>query len=180
MPRSPLINPDPTRRDQACASCAGALDRRTFLERAGATVLAALLTLGRDAEASLAETVRPVGGRPVAGQRVAYPIPAVDGVEIDKGNQIILVRWQGSAFAFNLSCPHQNTALRWEGEQARFQCPKHHSKYRPDGVFISGRATRGMDRLGISRQGAELVVDLDTMYKEDEHPAEWKAAVVAL
>jgi len=175
-----MIDAHSSRTDEGCASCARALDRRSFLERTGAEVLAALLTSGGDAEAVLADSVRSAGGRPLAGQRVAYPIPAVDGVEIDKGNQVILVRWQGSAYAFNLSCPHQNTALRWEGDRARFQCPKHHSKYQPDGVFISGRATRSMDRLPISRQGAELVVNLDTMYKEDEHPAEWKAAVVVL
>jgi len=101
-------------------------------------------------------------------------------VQIDKENQVILVRWQNAAYAFNLSCPHQNTALRWDDADHRFQCPKHHSKYRPDGVFIEGRATRGMDRLAIQRQGSELVVDLDKMFKEDEDGAAWTAAVIPL
>ncbi|MEP7087689.1 MAG: hypothetical protein ABI884_10315, partial [Gemmatimonadota bacterium] len=59
-------------------------------------------------------------------------------------------------------------------------CPKHHSKYRPDGVFIEGRATRGMDRLAIQRQGPTLLVDLDKMFKEDEDGAAWTAAVISL
>ncbi|MEZ4589312.1 MAG: Rieske 2Fe-2S domain-containing protein [Gemmatimonadales bacterium] len=179
MPKSPTTDRQ-LAHDRGCSGCSGALDRRSFLERAGAGVLAALFALGADASASVAETIRSTGGRPLGGARIAYPIPAVDGVEIDKGHQVILVRWRSSAFAFNLSCPHQNTALRWEADRARFQCPKHHSKYQPDGEFISGRATRSMDRLAIGRQGAELVVDLDTMYKQDEQPAEWKAAAVTL
>ena len=28
------------------------------------------------------------------------------------------------------------TALKWAPRDAQFQCPKHHSKYRPDGSFI--------------------------------------------
>ena len=57
------------------------------------------------------------------------------------------MRFQGVVYAFNLSCPHQNTALKWQPDDQRFQCPKHKSRYQPDGTFISGRATRGMDRL---------------------------------
>lgn len=163
----------------ACPACPLAPDRRRFLQRAAAAAAGILLALGAAPEALLAEPIRSVVGRLLAAG-VAYPIPAEDGAQIDRDNQVILVRWQGSVYAFNLSCPHQNTALRWEPGNARFQCPKHHSKYRPDGEFISGRATRGMDRLAIRREGAQVVVDVDTMFKEDADPAEWKAAVVTL
>ncbi len=114
------------------------------------------------------------------GEEHTYPVPAADGAMIDKQNQVILVRYQQKAYAFNLSCPHQNTALRWYPEDGQFQCPKHHSRYRPDGVFISGRATRSMDRLGIRRDGATIVVDVDQFYRQDKNPAEWAAAVLAL
>ena len=62
----------------------------------------------------------------------------------------------------------------------RFQCPKHKSQYQPDGEFITGRATRGMDRLGIRRDGSTVVVDLDALHKQDDDPAGWAAAVVRL
>ena len=114
------------------------------------------------------------------GQRVNYPLPAADSVSIDTENQVILVRWEGKVYAFNLSCPHQNTALRWQEGEKRFQCPKHKSRYEPDGTFISGRATRGMDRLAIHREGAGVAVDVDTMFKQDEDRAGWDAAVVVL
>ena len=90
------------------------------------------------------------------------------------------MRWQGMAYAFALSCPHQNTALRWLEADQRFQCPKHKSKYRPDGSFIEGRATRGMDRYSIKRDGAGIAVDLDAIHEEDRDPAGWAAAVVKL
>ena len=122
----------------------------------------------------MARSVRRVRGNP------SYPIPAEDGVQIDRDNQVILVRWQGSIYAFNLSCPHQNTALRWNAADGQFQCPKHHSKYRPDGTFISGRATRSMDRFSLSRSGNEVVVNVESMHKDDADHTGWAASVVTL
>lgn len=113
-------------------------------------------------------------------EKHTYPLPGTDGAVIDKENQIILARYQQRVYAFNLSCPHQNTALRWYSDDGQFQCPKHHSRYRPDGVFISGRATRSMDRLGIRRDGANVIVDAAQYYRQDKNPAEWAAAVIAL
>lgn len=118
--------------------------------------------------------------RVLAGGNPTYPIPATDGVQIDRDQQVILVRWQGAVYAFNLSCPHQRTALRWNEGDAQFQCPKHHSKYRPDGTFVSGRATRGMDRFSMTRSGDEIVVDVGAMHKEDQDQAGWDASVLHL
>jgi Rieske Fe-S protein len=83
-------------------------------------------------------------------------------------------------YAFNLSCPHQHTALRWNDSIKEFQCPKHKSKYQPTGNFISGRATRSMDRFAIQRNANNIVVDVDTMYQEDEQAAQRKAAFIKL
>ena len=89
-----------------------------------------------------------------------------------------IARAGGKIYAFSLGCPHQNTALRWDGDDHQFMCPKHKSHYRDDGTFIEGRATRDMDRLPIRREGAELVVDVDTVYQQDDNPKEWSAAFV--
>lgn len=154
--------------DDHCPGCAPADDRRRFI--AGALTFAFLAAL----------PVRLARALTVRGAEHRYPIPAADGVSIDADQQVILVRWEGKMYAFNLACPHQNTALRWQADQQRFQCPKHKSRYQPDGEFISGRATRGMDRLGIRRDGDAVVVDLDRMFKEDEDRAGWEGAVVTL
>lgn len=159
-----------------CGGCE--LGRRAFLRDAAGAVAAALLLLGAradDAAALPVALVRPLSSR---GAEKRYALPVADGVEIDRDAEVILVRWQGHAYAFALSCPHQNVSLRWLAADGRFQCPKHKSKYRPDGSFISGRATRAMDRYGIRRDGAQLVVDLALLHEQDTNPQGWAAATI--
>lgn len=162
-------------------SCAlhDALERRAFLRDAALRALAAIgaLSLGADAAAALpVDFASGVGGR----ADKAYPIPASDGVVIDKDESVIIGRFQGRVYAFSLACPHQNTALRWDGGNGRFQCPKHKSRYRPDGSFIEGRATRGMDRFAVRQDGANIMVNLDALYRQDEHGAQWTNAFVSV
>jgi len=143
-------------------------------------VAGVMTALGASPAAAEGWTVRIGRALARSGDEHTYPIPAEDGATIDHDAQVILVRYQQKVYAFNLSCPHQNTALKWRPEDTQFQCPKHHSKYDPKGIFITGRATRGMDRLAITRQGANVVVDIDTMYKEDEDTPQWTSAFVKL
>ncbi len=166
-------------RDVECGGCGGGSSRRDFMRDLVGMGAAALATLAISRDASAA-TVGWVTARARRGTAVRYPIPAADGVQIDRDNQVILVRWEGAMYAFALSCPHQNTALRWRQSDARFQCPKHKSKYSPDGNYISGRATRGMDRYTITREGDEVVVDVDVLHEQPDDPAAWEAAVVRL
>lgn len=151
-----------------CAGCAlqGA-SRREFLRDALAGALLAFVPVS---------IVRGSGGR----TDKAYPIPAADGASIDKEESVIVARFQDRMYAFSLACPHQNTAIRWEASERRFQCPKHHSRYRPDGTFIEGRATRGLDRFAVRRDGERLLVNLDELYRQDENANEWASAFVEL
>ena len=61
-----------------------------------------------------------------------------------------------------------------------YQCPKHKSTYVPDGTFLSGRATRNMERFALRKDGSTILVDTDRMYEQDKHPQEWSAAVVVV
>ncbi|MES2305790.1 MAG: Rieske (2Fe-2S) protein [Gemmatimonadota bacterium] len=153
--------------------------RRAFVKHAGLATLGALIMVGMPSGLSAAAPTA-LRLRRWVGKNPSYPVPAKDGVQIDKENDVILVRWQNEIYAFNLSCPHQNTALRWNEGDSQFQCPKHHSKYKPDGTFISGRATRNMDRFSIARQGDEIVVNVEAMHKNDKDPSGWSASVVLL
>ena len=166
----------------ACGRCpvAEAVERRTFLQEVATKTIGILIALGAGAAEAKALPVRFASAVLVNGDEHGYPIPAADGAVIDREESVIIMRWQGVAYAFSLACPHQNTALKWEPENSRFQCPKHHSKYRPDGTFIEGRATRGMDRFAVRRDGDKLMVDLDKLYRQNEDAAEWKAAFVQL
>lgn len=153
--------------------------RRTFLARVSALTVAWIA--GAFAPATLdALPVVEAAGLIAGVDERRYPIPAADGVTIDQAAQAIVVRYQQRVYAFALSCPHQNTALRWRAADQRFQCPKHESKYKPDGTFISGRATRNMDRLPIRRDGDAVIVGIDGAWHSDTQAAQWTAAVVAL
>jgi nitrite reductase/ring-hydroxylating ferredoxin subunit len=169
---------DPNDTAPACDGCELSLDRRRFLQGVGFASLAVLAGLGVPRGVALAMTPVPTRARRLLNGNPTYPIPAADGVQIDHDQEVILVRWQGAIYAFNLSCPHQRTALRWNEGAGQFQCPKHHSKYRPDGTFVSGRATRGMDRFSMTRAGNEVVVDVSAMHKEDHDQAGWDTAVL--
>jgi nitrite reductase/ring-hydroxylating ferredoxin subunit len=151
-----------------CTGCGHDDGRRRFIALATGIAITAALPM---------RLLHALGRRDA---EVTYPIPATDSVSIDATQEVILVRWEGKVYAFNLSCPHQNTALRWQEDEHRFQCPKHKSRYQPDGTFISGRATRGMDRLAIRREGEAVVVDVDRMFKQDVDAAGWGGAVVTL
>lgn len=155
-----------------CAGCG----RRAFI-RESATILALTALLGTPAHALPTRAVAALARR---GARITYAIPASDGVTIDRREDVIMARTGGLVFALSLTCPHQNTALRWQEKAGEFQCPKHKSRYKPDGVFISGRATRAMDRFAIQREGDNVVVDVDRLFRADDQPAEWSAAVVKL
>jgi nitrite reductase/ring-hydroxylating ferredoxin subunit len=164
--------------DHDCGGCDLA-DRRQFLTRAAALVVGAMVGLGMSADRATAMPLGFLTGvRSVNGKDVSFPIPAADGASIDRDNDMILARYQGKVYAFGLACPHQNTALRWLAAEGRFQCPKHKSKYSPDGIFISGRATRSMDRYAVRKDGANVVVNLDTLYEQDKQKAQWEAAFV--
>jgi nitrite reductase/ring-hydroxylating ferredoxin subunit len=167
--------------DRDCESCpvAEAVERRAFLRDAVARALFAVGALSLLSDRVSALPVSFVRG---IGERVdkAYPVPVADGVMIDRDESVIIARFDDRAYAFSLACPHQNTAIRWEAADHRFQCPKHKSRYTPQGKFIEGRATRGLDRFALRKDGEQLQVNLDALYREDKNAVEWSTAFVDL
>ncbi|MEJ2217738.1 MAG: Rieske (2Fe-2S) protein [Gemmatimonadota bacterium] len=162
----------------ACGSCALRATRRDFL-RDGAIAAALMLGLWpRRGQATMIP--RLLSGVLSGNGEIAYPIPKTDSVSIDHKEDIIVARSQGKLYAFYLSCPHQHTALHWIKKHDEFECPKHHSKYKPDGEFISGRATRGMDRYAVRIQGDQLMVNLNKLYRQDRDPDGWNNAYVSV
>jgi nitrite reductase/ring-hydroxylating ferredoxin subunit len=164
------------------AECFLPTDRRQFLRNSFLGVAAALVATGMPRATAFAMPIELTSARRLTGNARDYSVPIADGAQIDKDNQVILVRWQNAIYAFNLSCPHQNTALRWDEEDHGFQCPKHHSRFQADGEYVphSGRATRNMDRFAIERSGSGVSIDLNKLYQQDTDAALWEAAVVKL
>jgi Rieske Fe-S protein len=164
-----------------CDGCA-LVGRRDFFRDAGALAAGILIALGATpalASATPFELVSALGG---GREDRSYAIPAKDGTQIDKDTQTIITRWSGSVYVFSLACPHQNTAVRWYDKDNMFECPKHHSRYQPNGEYVkdSGRATRGLDRFAVRKDGSNVVVNLDKLYQQDEDEALWKAAFIAV
>ncbi|MEO5817354.1 MAG: Rieske (2Fe-2S) protein [Gemmatimonadaceae bacterium] len=162
-----------------CGVCDGS-GRRDFLLDALRAGAAAVAAIGLAPAGVHAMPLRWISALASASQEKSYPIPAADGVQIDKENEVILSRVGKQVYAFALACPHQNTALRWDGDDNRFQCPKHKSRYRPDGSFIEGRATRSMDRYAVRLASGQVVVDIDKVIQEDMDKSAWQQAAVTL
>jgi len=162
-----------------CSDCP-APDRRRFLRDVTVAVAGIMATLAASPREAAALPLSLISATGSEGGELAYPVPAADGATIDKTNEVILVRWKGQAFAFALSCPHQKTAVKWLGPEGRFQCPKHKSKYQPDGTFISGRATRNMDRFAVRKAGKNLLVNKTRLFRNDKQGPDWAGAKVGV
>lgn len=171
--------PEPERRAR-CAACTAADGRRDFLKRTAALVSGALAGMAGAGSPSEAVAVTLGGPLGASGADLTYPVPAADGATVDRDNGVIIVRSQGKVFAFNLSCPHENAAVRWKPAVNRFECSRHDSRYDPAGVYTSGRATRNMDRFTVKRSGDTVVVDVSRLIQSDTQKAQWEAAAVTL
>jgi Rieske Fe-S protein len=151
--------------------------RREFIETIGCfTGALAAMGISRDV---LAPPVTIIDSDQ-AGADKTYPIPATDGVSVDRAAQVILVRASGHVYAFALSCPHQNAAVKWVPQHNQFECTKHDSHYTADGTHVSGRATRNLDRMPIKKDGTVVHVDTAHVFESDKDAAGWNAAAVAL
>lgn len=170
--------PQPTA--ESCQACAFDSTRRTFLREAGVAAAGILVLLGAMPSVASAVPLTVIAPLNTESGTRTYAIPLTDGTSIDTEAEVILTRWRGAVYAFNLACPHRNTALRWLPADGRFQCPKHKSKYQPDGAFISGKATRGMDRFSVRRSGSSVIVNLDQLYNQSDDPTGWAAATIAV
>lgn len=172
----------PNEAGPACDGCA-LVRRRDFIRDATLAAAGVLVALGATpARAAAAPVTLTVGATGERREEKSYPIPATDGTQIDKDNATMITRWQGKVYVFSLACPHQNTALRWYDKDSQFECPKHHSRFQPDGAYIkdSGRATRGLDRFAVRKDGNNVVANMDTLYQQDDDEASWNTAFVTV
>jgi len=167
--------------ESACDGCA-LIARRDFLRDAGLLAAGVLVALGAAPARAAAAPMKFVSPLTRNGEERSYATPARDGTQIDKENGTMITRWQSKVYVFSLGCPHQTTALRWYEKDSRFECPKHHSRFDPDGTYIkdSGRATRGLDRYAVRKDGTNVAANLDKLFQEDEDEADWKTAFVTL
>jgi menaquinol-cytochrome c reductase iron-sulfur subunit len=65
---------------------------------------------------------------------------------------------QGQVRVLSSICPHLGCTVPWNKEKNQFICPCHGATFAGDGTRISGPSLRGMDSLGTSLQGGQLLV----------------------
>jgi nitrite reductase/ring-hydroxylating ferredoxin subunit len=171
--------PKTFRKTSDCDCLASEATRRDFLNRVSSLAFAALVASGVESKDACGFPLIAVCAT-LESDECSYPIPFSDSVSIDQGNQVILVRHANHIYAFPLACPHENAALSWQPQDGRFRCPRHQAKYQPDGSFISGRATRNMDRFDVRIQDQKVVVALNKLYDSERQKSQWEAAFVAL
>ena len=164
--------------NRASGSCFFSVDRRAFLRATALGVLGALA--GEAVLPTLASAIGTATPTSVGKLELRYALPPADGVSVDEGNEVILVRWQQRAYAFSTKCPHRGARLEWRAEEGRVFCPKHKARFRPDGAHDSGRQSRDLDRYDIRREGTSLVIRLDTLRRVDTDPTGWAAATVMI
>jgi nitrite reductase/ring-hydroxylating ferredoxin subunit len=148
--------------------------RRAFLHQGGRGLLT-LAALGFAGDGVL--PVSAIAGVE-SGKEKTYPIPSADGVNIDRGSSVMIVRYANHVYAFSMACPHENAAVKWVAKQQRFFCTKHDSEYTPDGTYTTGHATRNLDRFPVRRDGTSVVVSLDRVFHSDANKAAWAYAAV--
>jgi nitrite reductase/ring-hydroxylating ferredoxin subunit len=159
-------------------SCFFFVDRRAFLRASALGVLGALA--GELAFPELARSIGTTTPTRAGRAELRYALPAGDGADVDETHEVILVRWQGRAYAFSAKCPHRGGRLEWRAAESRVYCPKHKARFRPDGAHDSGRSSRDLDRYDVRREGSSLVIRLDALHRADTDPTGWAAAVVPL
>ena len=148
--------------------------RRAFLQQGGCGLLS-LAAMGLVGDAVL--PVKAIAGVGTAKEK-SYPVPAADGVNIDRSSSVMIVRYAGHLYAFSLACPHENAAVKWVAKDKRFYCTKHDSQYTADGTYTTGHATRNLDRFPIRKEGTSVIVSLDRVFHSDANKAAWSAAAV--
>ena len=152
--------------------------RRLFLQQVGSAALATLALSGVRPDVALAESVREVTGSALRPGQRSYPIPATDGVSIDEGAGVIIVRASGRLYAFSTECPHRGSQLQFLADERTIYCRKHRARFGTDGAWQSGRRTRALDRFPIRAGNGQLVVSVDTILEADVDGAAYEAAEV--
>ena len=159
-----------------CRVACGA-SRRRFMTQISGVVLAAMV--GGDAVAAKAVyVVGDMTGIAAGPDKKAYPLPAADGVTIDKDTQVILVRLPGQGDCVQPRLPAREHGAPVEAgggplrvHQARFEvlARRHVHRRARDAQYGS------VDDRPRRRQRGGRSVEL---VKSDAQPAEWKAAAI--
>jgi len=102
-----------------------------------------------------------------AGKVNDYPEPGVyTTFKVEKGIWIIHLNG-GKLVALSTICTHLGCIPNWIGADQKFKCPCHGSGFYISGVNFEGPAPRPLERLAISIDGENIVVDKSKKFRQE-------------
>ncbi len=101
-----------------------------------------------------------------AGSPDDYVIGEVDTRWMDQF-RVWVVRNPEGIYALRAVCTHLGCTPRWLDIEGQFKCPCHGSGFTREGVNFEGPAPRPLERLHISLEAGQIVIDRGIRYRQD-------------
>lgn len=153
---------------------ANVVTRRRFMDRAtkglGVAIAAIIglpaLGLGiASATGGAMKTLVKVSSQARLGlEPIAVPISYVakDAWRESRQQGVVYLRQpaNGTVEALSARCTHLGCTVHWVAAENRFKCPCHGSQFAADGSVLHGPAERPLERLPVSKRGADVYVEL--------------------
>ena len=143
------------------------MNRRSFLFAAAAATAATVISLPV-LQAAEGPTTAPTGNS--GGPVQAGPLSTFDkdGVtdKFAKTNKFFIIRQDDRLYAVSSICSHQRGPISFKG--GILACGKHPGKFDLTGSPTGGPPKRPLARLGITKDGDNVVVDTSKSFTKDE------------
>lgn len=102
-----------------------------------------------------------------AGMLSDYPEPGVYEKFKDTNNTWIVRDADGQLFALSTICTHLGCIPNWLNADKKFKCPCHGSGFYENGVNFEGPAPRPLERLKVTVDGQNLIVDKSVKFRQE-------------
>ena len=135
------------------------MTRRSFLSTAWKVGFGLLAAAGVVTTFDLLKPTLAAGFDAIVKTVKPEAVPTAGVLEVPKARGY-LVNVDDEVIAFSEVCTHLGCRVPYIGENDRFECPCHGSKFAREGDYIEGPAPRGMDEYAI--EIVDGVIEIDT------------------
>lgn len=101
-----------------------------------------------------------------AGRPDDYVIGEVDSRWMDL-YRVWIVRTRTGLYALRAICTHLGCTPRWLEIERQFKCPCHGSGFTIEGINFEGPAPRPLERLHITMEAGEIIIDRGIRYRQE-------------
>ena len=136
-----------------------------LLAGVAATVLSAAYRFLRPADggaggdwAQVAPVSALTGGEPITRKLL---LTRETGWAREQEARTVFVLPQAAPRVLDAACPHEGCEVVWRGDERKFFCPCHDSRFTPDGERVDGPAARGLYELPARVENGVLEIRFD-------------------